>query len=141
MEKQIDKESISKREDFYKQKIVYPETTQGAYFALDKNDIMLDKTCFMIVSLSENLEYLMILLSSKLYEFAYKSIFSSIELGTSGYQYNKHALIQLPIVKVSKETEKEILFLFNNKEFQKLDMFIYKLYNLQEKEIAFIENI
>lgn len=128
-------------EDFYKQKIVYPETTQGAYFALDKNEIMLDKTCFMIVSLSENLEYLIVLLSSKLYEFAYKSIFSSIELGTSGYQYNKHALIQLPIVKVSKETETEILFLFNNKEFQKLDMFIYKLYNLQEKEITFIENI
>jgi hypothetical protein len=120
---------------------VYPETTQGAYFALDKNEIMLDKTCFMIVSLSENLEYLIVLLSSKLYEFAYKSIFSSIELGTSGYQYNKHALIQLPIVKVSKETETEILFLFNNKEFQKLDMFIYKLYNLQEKEITFIENI
>ena len=128
-------------EDFYRQKIVYPETTQGAYFALDKNNIMLDKTCFMIVSSSENLEYLMILLSSKLYEFAYKSIFSSIELGISGYQYNKHALIQLPIVKVSKETEKEILFLFNNKEFQKLDMVIYKLYNLQEKEIAFIKNI
>ena len=120
---------------------MYPETTQGAYFALDKNEIMLHKTCFMIVSLSENLEYLIVLLSSKLYEFAYKSIFSSIELGTSGYQYNKHALIQLPIVKVSKETETEILFLFNNKEFQKLDMFIYKLYNLQEKEITFIENI
>ena len=134
-------EPVSYWEDFYRQKIVYPETTQGAYFALDKNNIMLDKTCFMIVSSSENLEYLMILLSSKLYEFAYKSIFSSIELGISGYQYNKHALIQLPIVKVSKETEKEILFLFNNKEFQKLDMVIYKLYNLQEKEIAFIKNI
>ena len=127
-------------EDFSKQKIVYPETTQGAYFALDINGVMLDKTCFMIASLN-HLEYLTALLSSKLYEYAYKSIFSSIELGKSGYQYNKHALIKLPIIKPNKKNENEIINLFKNKEHNKIDILIYKLYNLSEEEINYINSL
>ena len=118
---------------------MYPETTQGAYFALDTNKVMLDKTCFMIIS--DNLEYLMALLSSKLYEFAYKSIFSSIELGVSGYQYNKHALIRLPIIKPTQEIEQEIVTLLDKKQYSKINTLVYKLYNLLEEEIKFIENI
>ena len=90
-------DSIAYWEDFSKQKIVYPETTQGAYFALDINEVMLDKTCFMIIT--DHSKFLIALLSSKLYEFAYKSIFSSVELGISAYQYNKHALVKLPILR------------------------------------------
>ena len=127
-------------EDFSKQKIVYPETTQGAYFALDINGVMLDKTCFMIVS-SDHLEYLTTLLSSKLYEYAYKSIFSSVELGKSGYQYNKHALIKLPIIKPNKKIENEIINLFKNKEHNEIDTLIYKLYNLTEEEINYINSL
>ena len=133
-------DSIGYWEDFYKQKIVYPETTQGAYFALDINGVMLDKTCFMIASLN-HLEYLTALLSSKLYEYAYKSIFSSIELGKSGYQYNKHALIKLPIIKPNKKNENEIINLFKNKEHNKIDILIYKLYNLSEEEINYINSL
>ena len=126
-------------EDFYKQKIVYPETTQGAYFALDINKVMLDKTCFMIIS--DKPKFLIALLSSRLYEFSYKSIFSSVELGVSGYQYNKHALIRLPIIEPSQEIEQEIITLLDQKEYSKIDTLVYKLYNLSEEEIKFIENI
>ena len=126
-------------EDFYKQKIVYPETTQGAYFALDINKVMLDKTCFMIIS--DKPKFLIALLSSRLYEFSYKSIFSSIELGVSGYQYNKHALIRLPIIEPSQEIEQEIITLLDQKEYSKIDTLVYKLYNLSEEEIKFIEKI
>ncbi|EGD33589.1 Eco57I restriction-modification methylase domain-containing protein [Capnocytophaga sp. oral taxon 338] len=126
-------------EDFYKQKIVYPETTQGAYFALDTNKVMLDKTCFMIIS--DKPKFLIALLSSRLYEFSYKSIFSSIELGVSGYQYNKHALIRLPIIEPSQEIEQEIITLLDQKEYSKIDTLVYKLYNLSEEEIIFIESI
>jgi hypothetical protein len=118
---------------------VYPETTQGAYFALDTNKVMLDKTCFMIIS--DKPKFLMALLSSKLYEFSYKSIFSSIELGVSGYQYNKHALIRLPIIEPSQEIEQEIITLFDQKKYSKIDTLVYKLYNLSEEEIIFIESI
>ena len=108
---------------------MYPETTQGAYFALDINKVMLDKTCFMIIS--DKPKFLIALLSSRLYEFSYKSIFSSIELGVFGYQYNKHALIRLPIIEPSQD----------QKEYSKIDTLVYKLYNLSEEEIKFIENI
>jgi len=132
-------DSIGYWEDFYKQKIVYPETTQGAYFALDINKVMLDKTCFMIIS--DKPKFLIALLSSRLYEFSYKSIFSSVELGVSGYQYNKHALIRLPIIEPSQEIEQEIITLLDQKEYSKIDTLVYKIYNLSEEEIKFIENI
>ncbi len=112
-------------EDFSKPKIIYPETTQGAYFAFDDKGIYIDKTCFMLIS--DEAEYLQNILSSHLYEFAYKRIFSSIELGKHGYQYNKHALIKLPILKPNKTIN------LTNKQ-------IYKLYNLTSEEIAFIES-
>ena len=124
-------------EDFSKQKIVYPETTQGAYFALDKNGFMLDKTCFMMIS--DSSEYLVATLSSKLYEYAYKSFFSSVELGTSGYQYNKHALIELYIAKPNHKIKNKITTLFSTKKFSQIDKLIYKLYNLSEEEVAYIE--
>ena len=118
---------------------MYPETTQGAYFALDINKVMLDKTCFMIIS--DKPKFLIALLSSRLYEFSYKSIFSSVELGVSGYQYNKHALIRLPIIEPSQEIEQEIITLLDQKEYSKIDTLVYKLYNLSEEEIKFIEKI
>ncbi|HBG2693729.1 TPA: Eco57I restriction-modification methylase domain-containing protein, partial [Campylobacter jejuni] len=44
-------------EEFEKEKIVYPETTQGAYFVYDNKGIFLEKTAFFIVC--ENLKYLL----------------------------------------------------------------------------------
>ena len=67
--------------------------------------------------------------SNRLFEFAYKSIFSSIELGQNGYQYNKHALIKLPIIN-------KVIDLPNNEN--EINNAIYQLYNLNEKEIALI---
>jgi len=132
-------DSISYWEDFSKQKIVYPETTQGAYFALDINEVMLDKTCFMIIT--DHSKFLIALLSSKLYEFAYKSIFSSVELGISAYQYNKHALVKLPIIKPTQEIEQKITTLLNESKYQKIDQLLYKLYNLSEEEINYINSL
>ena len=123
-------DSISYWDDFNKPKLVYPETTQGAFFAYDEDGIYIDKTCFMMTGKDKKtLKYLQKTLSSRLFEFAYKSIFSSIELGQNGYQYNKHALIKLPIINKVIDlpnTENEI----NNA--------IYQLYNLNEKEIALV---
>ena len=136
-------------DDFYKQKIVYPETTQGAYFCLDENQYFIDKTCFMITG--DNLKFLLGNLSSSLFEFAYKHIYSSIELGKSAYQYNKHALVLLPIINpsfVSLNDKKNIenlveLLLESNKKdkyLMDLDNLIYKLYNISNEEIEFINS-
>ena len=114
-------------EDFSRPKIVYPETTQGAYFAIDDKGLYIDKTCFMIIA--DDAEYLQHTLSSRLFEFAYKRIFASVELGEHGYQYNKHALIKLPIIKPDKS------FRFDNN----VDEQIYKLYGISDEELQEIE--
>jgi len=122
-------DSISYWEDFSKPKLIYPETTQGAYFSQDESGYYLDKTCFMLIC--NDSHYLQMTLSSKLFEFAYKRIFSSIELGKNGYQYNKHALVKLPILLPPKDT------LLTKENLNKM---IYNLYGIDKSEIAFIEN-
>ena len=112
-------------DDFSKPKIIYPETTQGAYFAYDTDAIYVDKTCFMMIV--DFPLYIQSTLSSKLFEYAYKRIFSSIELGGSAYQYNKHALINLPVI----PTKVEISLSDTN---------IYAMYGLSDSEIEFIES-
>ncbi len=129
-------DSISYWEDFFKPKIIYPETTQKANFYLDITDnYFLDKTCFML--LTDYPYYICSLLSSNLYEFAYKHLYSSIELGKNGYQYNKHALLKLPIIKPTKNLEE----IFKSFEFNLgiINEYVYKLYNISPKEIEFIE--
>lgn len=116
-------------EDFSRLKIVYPETTQGAYFAYDNNGLYIDKTCFILIA--DDAEYLQHILSSRLVEFAYKKIFASVELGEHGYQYNKHALVKLPIIKPSTSFKLDI---------KNLDEQIYKLYGISDEEIREIES-
>ena len=122
-------DSISYWEDFNKPKIVYPETTQGAYFAFDDKGLYIDKTCFMLIA--DNAEYLQHTLSSRLFEFAYKRIFASVELGEHGYQYNKHALVKLPIIKPGKSFRLDI---------ENIDEQIYKLYGISKEEVNEIES-
>ncbi|HEG2606984.1 class I SAM-dependent DNA methyltransferase [Campylobacter sp. W0066.1] len=141
-------------EEFEKEKIVYPETTQGAYFVYDNKGIFLEKTAFFIVC--ENLKYLLGLLSSNLITYYYKNFSQGCKLGIKGYQYNKHALENLPLPKINSKNEKlanelislvdEILNLkeqdkkSNTKtQEDKINSIVYKLYNLNEEEIKIIE--
>lgn len=114
-------------EDFSKPKVIYPETTMGAFFAFDENGYFIDKTCFMLIS--NKAKFLQRILSCKLFEVAYRKIFSSVELGEHGYQYNKHALIKLPVPNSSS---------INGNNISDLD--IYKFYHLTKDEIIYIEN-
>ena len=120
-------------EDFYNDKIIYPETTQGAYFAFDDGKTFIDKTCFMLIS--DKAKYIQAILSSKLFEYAYKTIFSSIELGSNGYQYNKHALLKLPVFLPDKKTEQQFIKLLEKKEYHKIDVITYSIFGLTEEEI------
>ena len=143
-------DSISYWEDFSKPKVVYPETTQGSYFYFDDGGHYIDKTCFMIVG--NDAMYLSVILSSKLLTIAYKKIFSSIELGENGYQYNKHALIKLPILILSPENKNKFIKLGQEilikkemksstiKEEDIIDQMTYALYGLNQREMEFIAN-
>ncbi|WQT30617.1 class I SAM-dependent DNA methyltransferase [Helicobacter pylori] len=144
-------------EDFEKEKIVYPETSQGAYFVYENSGIFLEKTAFMIVSDAYNLKLLTALLNSKLVTFYFKNFCGGCILGKSGYQYNKHALEKIPIPQITPQNQelthkitdgaKQILALkekdpkANTQELEKeIDALVYQLYNLTDEEIKIIED-
>ncbi len=143
-------------EDFEKEKIVYPETSQGAYFNYENSGIFLEKTAFMIVSDAYNLKLLTALLNSKLITFYFKNFCGGCILGKSGYQYNKHALEKIPIPQITEKNQelarkitdgaKQILALkekdpkANTQKLEKeIDALVYQLYNLTDEEIKIIE--
>ncbi|ADO07695.1 putative type IIS restriction-modification protein [Helicobacter pylori PeCan4] len=143
-------------EDFEKEKIVYPETSQGAYFIYENSGIFLEKTAFMIVSDAYNLKLLTALLNSKLVTFYFKNFCGGCILGKSGYQYNKHALEKIPIPKITKSnkpTADKIIVLVdkilqskakdpkaNTQRLEKeIDALVYQLYHLTDEEIKTIE--
>ncbi|GAA8774154.1 class I SAM-dependent DNA methyltransferase [Helicobacter pylori] len=143
-------------EDFEKEKIVYPETSQGAYFIYENSGIFLEKTAFMIVSDVYNLKLLTALLNSKLITFYFKNFCGGCILGKSGYQYNKHALEKIPIPQITEKNQeladkitdcaKAILALkekdpkANTQRLEKeIDALVYQLYHLTDEEIKIIE--
>ncbi|WP_187843669.1 class I SAM-dependent DNA methyltransferase [Helicobacter pylori] len=144
-------------EDFEKEKIVYPETSQGAYFVYENSGIFLEKTAFMIVSDAYNLKLLTALLNSKLVTFYFKNFCGGCILGKSGYQYNKHALEKIPIPKITTKNQEladkitdcagRILKSkakdpkANTQKLEKeIDALVYQLYHLTDEEIKIIEN-
>lgn len=87
---------------------------------------MIDKTCFILICDFPN--YIQRTLSSKYFKYAYKNIFSSIELGLKGYQYNKHALIKLPVA-------------ITDVDISVTDCDIYKRYGISQDEIDYIAGL
>lgn len=98
---------------------------------LMRMDFILTKLVLCLYLMIQNT--LQLTLSSKLFAYSYKNIFSSIELGENGYQYNKHALVKVPIIlpEVGIELHKK----------EDVDAQIYELYRLDEEEISFIESL
>ncbi|WRG42576.1 class I SAM-dependent DNA methyltransferase [Helicobacter pylori] len=144
-------------EDFEKEKIVYPEISQGAYFVYENSGIFLEKTAFMIASDAYNLKLLTALLNSKLITFYFKNFCGGCILGKSGYQYNKHALEKIPIPQITEKNQElarkitdcaeQILALkekdpkANTQRLEKeIDALVYQLYNLTDEEIKTIED-
>ena len=137
--------------EFEKTKIVYPETTHAANFFHDDGQYFIEKTCFMITG--SDLKILVGLLSSALMTFAYKHYYSGTVLGKKGYQYNKHALEKLPVVKIPASEQQSFIALVDrildvkkadpnadtSSLEDKIDKLVYELYNLTEDEIAIVK--
>ena len=119
--------------EFEKPKVIYPETTKGARFVFDESGIFIDKTCFMLIS--DAALYLQKTLSSKLFEVAYNKMFSSVELVNHTYQYNKHALLKLPIIN-DADAIKQLTSIDDE---QQIDIFIYHLYGLTYDEVLIVD--
>jgi probable type IIS restriction/modification enzyme len=117
-------------EDFYKQKIVYQELTQGSSFCLDKDgQFWISNTGYLITG--ENLEYLILFLNSKIVEFVFKR-FYSINLGNLGIRWLAQCIENLPIPFI-KNTEYKRL-----KTDKEIEKYVCIAYNLSEEEMKSI---
>ena len=134
-------------DEFEKEKIVYPETTQNNNFIYDKGQYYIDKTGFILIS--EDIKYILSILNSKLFGKIYRKYYSSIELGLTGYQFNKFAFEKFPIPIINEQEPfiKLVDIILTKKENgentdeeeKQIDMMVYNLYGLTEEEIEIIE--
>ena len=126
-------DSIGYWEDFYKQKIVYQELTQGSCFYLDKEaKFFVSNTGYLITG--NDLEYLILFLNSKFVEFIFKS-FYSVSLGGSGIRWLAQCIENLPIPFVKDSDYKKL------KTEEEIEKYIYKKYDLSEEEINHINSL
>lgn len=105
-------------EDFSKQKIMYPDIAERLSFCLVNDEVFCNNTVYFIVTETENLEYLLNFLNSKLINWYYKTL--SVQLGAAAVRMFSIYVLNIPIPKNGIRN-------------------IYKAYNLTEKEIEFIE--
>ena len=123
-------------EDFYKQKIVYPNMTKFMPFFLDNENFLVNQKCFIMIG--EKLAYLTAFLNSNIFKICYRDNFPELQGGTRELSKIFFEQIKIPF---SKEiTEQEILNLIANGSYKKIENLIYKVCNLSEEEIKFIEN-
>lgn len=120
------------REDFFKQKIVYQELTQGSCFYLDKEaTFFVSNTGYLITG--KNLEYLILFLNSKFIEFIFKK-FYSVGLGGTGIRWLAQCIENLPIPLcrdnnyLKLQTEEEI------------ENYIYRTFDIDQEEINLIHS-
>lgn len=138
-------------EEFQKEKIVYPETSQLNKFAYDKGVFYLDKTCFMLITQRKSLLlFLLGVLSSNVLYILFYSFITNIHLGEKGTQFRKDAIEKLPIPIPDSSQETMIRQLVQtmlkkkgegestDKEEHQIDELVYTLYGLNEQEKEYI---
>ena len=127
-------DSIAYWNDFSKQKIMYSEIVRAPQFYLDNKGYFYSEATSFVMT-GEKLEYLLMALHSKLLTYAFKTFYAGGGLGENGYRYKKAFLENLPIYRPQTNS---YLQMFNNKEYENIEIFLNDAYHLTEEEISFI---
>ncbi len=90
--------------EFEKEKIVYPNMTKYKPFILDRRNYYTNQKCFIITSEKESVSYLLSILNSWVFDFAFKDYFPELLGGTR--ELSKIFFVNLPIPKISTENQK-----------------------------------
>ena len=123
-------DSISYWEDFYRQKILYQELTQGSCFFLDKDaQFFVSNTGYLITG--KNLKYLILFLNSKVVEFVFKK-FYSVSIGDTGIRWLAQCIENLPIPLCKNEKY------LNLRTEQDIETYVCDIYCLEQEEINYI---
>ena len=151
--------SISYRDDFENEKIIWGLTANKWAFAYDNKGHYLPSNGYILTSSEIPIKYLLGLLNSNLMNF----YFGFIGIMTAGGAFTlKHETIrEFPIIEILSEQRKTIIFFVdqilsitsasdypNNPHKQsqvktlekEIDQLVYKLYDLTPEEIAIVEN-
>jgi hypothetical protein len=121
-------DTISYWEDFYRQKIMYSEIVREPQFYYDKEGKYFPEATTFIMT-GENLEFLYDILHTKVVTYFFKTFYAGGGLGEEGYRYKKKFLEKLPIPQNLSNFDKD-----------DLENSSYRLYNLTQEEIKFIES-
>ena len=140
--------------EFDKEKIVWQEMTKEGKFLIDKNKFYsLDTTRFLT---GKNLTYLLGLLNSGFFLFAFKNYYAGGHLGSKGVRFKSEFMKHFPVPPITEAnqhitTEMETLVEkiiaakhadqnadTSNLE-NEIDKLVYELYNLTPEEIAIAE--
>lgn len=135
-------------EEFFKEKIVYPEFSSSSSFSWESGEYFnLDTTWFISGEVNKAL---LGILNSKLIWFYLKII--SVQLGKNAVRMKKIYLDKLPIISLTKKEERDIEIIVDeiielkklNKDTQdleeKIDEMVYDLYGLTEEEKELVRN-
>jgi len=138
--------------EFAKEKVVYPNMTKYRPFLLDRKGFLTNQKCFIMTG--KNMKYLVGILNSWLFEFAFKDKFPELLGGT--LELSKIFFVKLPIPLITSsnrhladEIENLVEKILSTKKTNPesgttvleagIDQIVYELYDLTEEEIAIVE--
>lgn len=130
-------------EKFNYPKIVWKQTSSEKTFAFDDAGYFLDVSGQMLTCDSnsvQTIKYLLAFMNSKIIDF-YIRIFAT-SFGTVGIRWIPQFIELLPIIPQTDENiEYQIEIMMERKDYEAIDILIYKMYNLTDEEILFIEKL
>ncbi len=142
-------DTVSYWEDFYQQKICWASVGETYYARIDKDKFLLDTNYFFATDCPE---YLLAILNSKLIVYWINS--EDTQIGNGGaYRHYKYNLEKLTVPQLSKREQMPLIasvrkiLEFQEKKLdttqleKEIDYFVYKLYELSQDEISFIEGV
>ena len=138
---------------FEKPKLVYNETSKKLHAFVDYDNLYINKTGFIIVH--DDVEYILGILNSQLFDFFYRHEFPSWGNPWAGgrIQFRGTRMAKLPITQANTEQKNEISEAVNKIQNMKMkdhhadvsilekiiDKLVYQLYGLTPEEIAIVE--
>ncbi|MCI6822930.1 MAG: type II restriction endonuclease [Bacteroidales bacterium] len=132
-------------EDFFQQKIVYPNMTKYMPFVFDDQSFVTNQKCFIITG--ELVAYLTAFLNSSLFKYCFRDSFPELQGGTR--EMSKIFFDKIPVVHVSNEVNQmfselvhDIQQAYTKDKAIHIDKLLYDLYNLTDEEretIGFVE--
>ena len=138
-------DSISYWDDFSKQKIIWGEISDKSKFCFDENGFLLDVTTFFMTG--NHLKYLLAILNSRLCEWMFNQIGTTTGVGTNRWKKYKLETLFVKTPSISEENKLgSLIDKLREKEYYDkelildIDMSIYKLYNINNTEIEFLNS-